>query len=162
MKKASVSTVMASPEYRQFIEDLKTRVVSARISAARAVCREMILLYWDIGQGIVERQKNARLGGVGCGNGSGGPAAGLPRRDGFFAPEYLADAAILSDLHRIRISLQLVREMVATVPWGHHANALAKVTDPAACLYYLRATAQFGWSRNVLLNQIKAGATKGR
>ena len=29
---------------------------------------------------------------------------------------------------------------------------------PAARLYYLRATARFGWSRNVLLNQIKAGA----
>jgi predicted nuclease of restriction endonuclease-like (RecB) superfamily len=34
---------------------------------------------------------------------------------------------------------------------------LAKLTDPAARLYYLRATARFGWSRNVLLNQIKAG-----
>ncbi|MDA0748448.1 MAG: PDDEXK nuclease domain-containing protein [bacterium] len=53
---------------------------------------------------------------------------------------------------------QFVREMVATVPWRHHANVMAKLTDPAARLYYLRATAQFGWSRNVLLNQIKAGA----
>lgn len=44
------------------------------------------------------------------------------------------------------------------VPWGHHANILAKVTDPAARIYYLRATARFGWSRNVLLNQIKARA----
>jgi hypothetical protein len=24
---------------------------------------------------------------------------------------------------------QLVREMVAAVPWGHHANALAKLSD---------------------------------
>ena len=53
---------------------------------------------------------------------------------------------------------QVVREMVATVPWGHHANALLRVIDPAARLYYLRATARFGWSRNVLLNQIKASA----
>ena len=29
---------------------------------------------------------------------------------------------------------QFVREMVASVPWGHHANALAKFTDPAARL----------------------------
>ena len=29
---------------------------------------------------------------------------------------------------------------------------------PAARFWYLRATASFGWSRNVLLNQIKAGA----
>jgi len=53
---------------------------------------------------------------------------------------------------------QFVREMVASVPWGHHANALAKLTDPAARLWYLEATARLGWSRNVLLNQIKAGA----
>ena len=35
---------------------------------------------------------------------------------------------------------------------------LKKVKAPAARLYYLRATARFGWSRKVLLNQIKAGA----
>ena len=35
---------------------------------------------------------------------------------------------------------------------------LGKLPDPAARLYYLRATAQLGWSRSVLLNQIKAGA----
>ena len=62
MRTASDSTVMTSPEYRQFIEDLKMRVVSVRISAARAVCRDMILLYWDIGQGIVERQKTLGWG----------------------------------------------------------------------------------------------------
>ena len=48
--------------------------------------------------------------------------------------------------------------MAASIPWGHHINVLAKITDPAARLYYLRATAAFGWSRSVLLNQVKAGA----
>jgi predicted nuclease of restriction endonuclease-like (RecB) superfamily len=47
---------------------------------------------------------------------------------------------------------------VAEIPWGHHRLILDKLTNPAARLYYLRATARFGWSRNVLLNQIKAGA----
>ena len=35
---------------------------------------------------------------------------------------------------------------------------LNKLTDLGARLYYLRATAQCGWSRSVLLNQIKAQA----
>jgi predicted nuclease of restriction endonuclease-like (RecB) superfamily len=47
---------------------------------------------------------------------------------------------------------------VAEVPWGHHRFILDKVAAPSARLYYLQATARFGWSRNVLLNQIKAGA----
>lgn len=55
---------------------------------------------------------------------------------------------------------QLVQELLPVVPWGQHLIILNKVTDPAARLYYLRATAQFGWSRNMLLNQIKAGAYK--
>jgi hypothetical protein len=48
--------------------------------------------------------------------------------------------------------------MACQVPWGHYANVLAGIKDPAERLYYLRATAQFGWSQNVLLNQVKAGA----
>jgi predicted nuclease of restriction endonuclease-like (RecB) superfamily len=51
-----------------------------------------------------------------------------------------------------------LRQLVAEVPWGHHVELLKKIKAPAARLYYLRATAQLGWSRNVLLNQIKAGA----
>ena len=36
---------------------MKSRIRSAHLSAARAVNRDMILLYWDIGRGIVERQE---------------------------------------------------------------------------------------------------------
>lgn len=35
---------------------------------------------------------------------------------------------------------------------------LGKVPDPAERIFYLKAVAAFGWSRNVLLNQIKARA----
>jgi predicted nuclease of restriction endonuclease-like (RecB) superfamily len=47
---------------------------------------------------------------------------------------------------------------LAQVPWGHHLLLLNKVLTPAECLYYLCTTAQLGWSRSVLLNQINAGA----
>jgi predicted nuclease of restriction endonuclease-like (RecB) superfamily len=53
---------------------------------------------------------------------------------------------------------QVVKELATRVPWGHHIELLKKVKAPAARLFYLRATAQFGWSRAVLLNQIKAQA----
>ena len=57
MKKAADTALTMSADYWRFIEELKARVVSARISAARAITHEAILLYWDIGQGIVEKQK---------------------------------------------------------------------------------------------------------
>jgi predicted nuclease of restriction endonuclease-like (RecB) superfamily len=55
-------------------------------------------------------------------------------------------------------ALQFLQQLVAQIPWGHHLLILNKLTAPEARLWYLRATASFGWSRNVLLNQIKAGA----
>jgi len=55
--KKSQEVSIASPEYRQFIENLKSRVLAARLSAARAVNCDLILLYWDIGRGIVEKQQ---------------------------------------------------------------------------------------------------------
>jgi predicted nuclease of restriction endonuclease-like (RecB) superfamily len=48
--------------------------------------------------------------------------------------------------------------LLLPVPWGHHLEILKKAVAPAARLWYLHATARFGWTRNVLLNQIKAGA----
>lgn len=57
MKKIRDATLIISPDYLQFIEELKARVVSARVTAARAITHEAILLYWDIGCGIVEKQK---------------------------------------------------------------------------------------------------------
>ena len=51
------NSFVTSPEYSEFIAELKARVLSARLSAARAVNRDVILLYWDIGRRIVETQK---------------------------------------------------------------------------------------------------------
>ena len=55
--KKSQGISIASTEYRQFIEQLKARVISAGISAARAVNHDLIRLYWDIGRSIVEKQR---------------------------------------------------------------------------------------------------------
>jgi len=53
---------------------------------------------------------------------------------------------------------QFLQQLVAEIPWGQHLLILNKIIEPAARLYYLQATAQLGWSRSVLFNQIKAGA----
>lgn len=59
--------------------------------------------------------------------------------------------------HNVNV-VPFLRQLVAKIPWGQNILILTKITDPFARLYYLHATARFGWSRNVLLNQIKAGA----
>jgi len=43
--------------YVSWLGDVKMRIRSARTVAARTINRELILLYWDIGRGIVEKQQ---------------------------------------------------------------------------------------------------------
>jgi hypothetical protein len=52
----------AAPDYAAFLASVKARVIHARTSAARAANRDLILLYWDIGCGIVEKQQTAGWG----------------------------------------------------------------------------------------------------
>jgi predicted nuclease of restriction endonuclease-like (RecB) superfamily len=202
MKTIDSTTILTTPEYRQFIEDLKARVTTARISAARAVNRDLILLYWDIGRAIVEKQQTLGWGESVVDRVSRDLKEAFPATTGFSPRNlrdmkrfYLAysDEAIwpqavaklpvgtktdnsetlrqpvaefdqdknwpqpVANLTGVEV-IKSLPQLVAEIPWGHHRLILDKITDPAARLYYLRATARFGWSRNVLLNQIKAGA----
>ena len=170
-------------DYAAFVADLKSRIASARLTAARAVNSELVGLYWDIGAAI--RAKQAMQG---WGEGvverlasdlkrafpstTGFSAINLWRmrqlHETYTAPDFLSQlvreatprtksAKGLPAAPSAKLS-QAVREMVTAIPWGHHVNLLAKIAQPSQRLYYLQATARFGWSRNVLLNQIKAQA----
>jgi len=183
-----------APAYREFIEDLKSRVTTARLSASRSVNRDIILLYWDIGRGIVEKQKTLGWGDAVVEQISADLRLAFPGMLGFSSdsiwrmrqfycdytdPGFLEQAVpemkkrfgkfleqgvpetrtpVNGSSNNERFLARFVPELLAMVPWGHHLELLKKIKDPIARLYYLQATARFGWSRNVLLNQIKAGA----
>jgi DUF1016 N-terminal domain len=143
--------VLATPDYRRFIEDLKARVIEARISAARHVNRDLILLYWDIGRAIDEKQKIHNWGDAVVEMVARDLKAAFPGSTGFspqnvwrmrqFYRDHTEEqflSQLVRELTRQGKSApkgenlsQLVREMVTSVPWGHRANALAKLSDPA-------------------------------
>ena len=66
--------------YRLFVAELKERVLAARTSAARAVNRDLVLLYWDLGRAIVE-QHGGRIWVERAGTGGSRFAFVLPRAD---------------------------------------------------------------------------------
>ena len=47
---------MAPVGYEELLRGLKDRIRSAQVSAALAVNRELVLLYWQIGREILQRQ----------------------------------------------------------------------------------------------------------
>lgn len=174
-----------SREYVEFVTELKTRIQSARISAARAVNRDLILLYWDIGRGILERQAHLGWGKAVVETLAKDLTKEFPSTNSF-SPDNLwrmrqlyaayTDPGFLGQLvpetpsergsteilgqsvPELRVAEEQAAQLVAAVPWGHNLLILQRIAEPRARLYYLRAAAKLGWSRNVLLNQIKAKA----
>lgn len=161
--------------YTAFLESVKERIRRGRLQASRAVNSELIGLYWDMGQSIHEKQVVQGWGDRVVESLARDLTAAFPGVQGFSvtnlwrmrqlyvtysAPAFLSQ--VVREMPGVEAEpgklSQVVREMVQAVPWGHHANLLASIDDPARCLFYLRSTARFGWSRAVLLNQVKAMA----
>jgi len=171
----------ATPEYHAFVAGLKTRIATARLAAARVVNRELVALYWDIGAAMVEKQKSLGWGDAVVEMVAADLRRAFSGMSGFSArnvwdmrrlyesynsPEILLHAA--SELEELPAKAILrravaeltdmkpaafLRQLVAEIPWGQNLLILNKASTSAARLYYVRATARFGWSRNVLLNQ---------
>ena len=53
---------LITPDYTTFLTEVKGRIQTARLQAGRAVNRELVMLYWDIGRGIVEKQQKSGWG----------------------------------------------------------------------------------------------------
>ena len=51
-----------SGEYREFLAEIRQKIRDAQYKALKAVNKELINLYWDIGKMIVERQKKVGWG----------------------------------------------------------------------------------------------------
>ena len=45
----------------EFLEDIKSRIRTAQIKASLSASRELILLYWDLGKSIIDRDILRRL-----------------------------------------------------------------------------------------------------
>ncbi len=137
--------------YAGLLEDIKQRIRAAQYEALKAVNKELIALYWDLGRMIVERQEKEGWGksvvetlatdlqkefpGM-----QGFSAQNLWRMKQFF--QSYADNAKLSPL---------VRE----IGWTHNVMIMMNCKDELEREFYIRMTRKFGWTKNVLVHQIE-------
>src|SRR4030065_2312033 len=49
-------SVVITAEYKSFLKEIKARIYKAQYDALKAVNKELINLYWDIGKSIVAKQ----------------------------------------------------------------------------------------------------------
>lgn len=137
--------------YDDLLRDVKDRVRTARVQAALAVNRELVLLYWSIGRDILERQ--GRLGW-------GAKVIDLLAAD--LQKEFPDGKGLSSrNLKYMRSfaetwpDLEVVQGALAQITWWHNLALLEKVKAPEERLWYARKTVENGWSRNALVIHIE-------
>jgi len=150
--KRDTAEILETPMgYDTLLQDIKTRVQTARVRAALAVNQELVLLYWGIG-----RDLSQRIQLHGWGNKIVDQLAADLRRE-------LPDMQGLSlrNLRYMRSFAEawpdepILQQAAAKLPWFHNCVLLDKVKDQAARLWYARAATEYGWSRNVLVHHIE-------
>lgn len=140
--------------YADLLAEVKQRVRAAQVRAAVAVNRELVTLYWQIGRDILRRQRAEGWGAKVIDRLAADLHAAFPDMKGF-STRNLKYMRALADAFPDEA---FVQEALAQITWYHSVTLLDKVPDPAAREWYVRQSIAQGWSRNVLVLQIEAGA----
>lgn len=113
--------------YEEFLSDLKQRIRSAQIKASLAVNSELIWLYWQIGRGILQRQREQGWGTKVIERLAQDLVREFPEMRGF-SPRNLKYMRAFAEAWPDEV---IVQQVVAQIPWGHNVRLLDYLNDPA-------------------------------
>jgi len=137
--------------YAALLAEVKERVRSAQYAALRAVNKELVGLYWDIGRLLTAKRTGGTWGKAVVQNLARDLQAEFPGIQGF-SPQNLWRMRQFHELYRSDPKLSpLVRE----IGWTHNVIIMMHCGDSAEREFYIRMTRKFGWSKNVLALQIE-------
>jgi predicted nuclease of restriction endonuclease-like (RecB) superfamily len=137
--------------YADWLADLKGRIHSAQQRATLAVNRELVLLYWQIGQDILARQNAQGWGAKVIERLAHDLRAAFPEMKGF-SPRNLKYMRAFAQAWP---DVQFVQEVLAQLPWYHQLALLDKLPGPETRRWYAAKAIEHNWSRNILVIQIE-------
>jgi len=146
--------------YAETLGEIKQRIQRERLRVVLAANSGMVLLYWDIGRTILDRQVRAGWGAKVIDRLAADLREAFPDMKGF-SPRNLKYMRAFAAAWPERV---IVQEPLAQIPWYHHIALLEKLDSPAERLWYARQAVEHGWSHNILTLQIqgRAHARRGK
>lgn len=154
--------------YIGILGKLKERIRSVRLKAALAVNKELLYLYWELGQCILEMQKSEGWGAKVIDRLSSDLKADFPDFKGLSPRnlKYMVSFARLfpgfgqQPAAQMEVSGsqedRIVQQHAAQLPWGHLQLLMDKVSDAKELRFYIVKCVEQGWSRNILAEQIRS------
>ena len=141
-----------SPEYLNFKNEITARIRSAQYEALKAVNKEMIALYWEVGKRITEQQTALGWGKSVVENLSRDIQKEFPGIQGFGVRNMWDMARFYTEYQ----SNEILQPLVAEISWSKHIVILTKCKETRQRQFYILATKKYGWTKDVLINKIEA------
>ena len=141
-------------DYPAWLAELKQRIQQERLRVVLASNTTMVLLYWDIGQRILQKQNAQGWGAKIIDRLSTDLREAFPEMKGF-SPRNLKYMRAFAVAWPER---QIVQQVVAQLTWSHSVILLDKLETSEQRLWYAKKAYEHGWSRNILAIQISTNA----
>lgn len=146
--------------YNEFLEEIKKRIREAQLRASLSVNSELVLLYWSIGNSILEKQIKEGWGTKIIDRMSKDLGADFPGVSGFS----VRNLKYMRKFAEVYPDPQIVQAVLAQLPWWHNLLILEKLKEPEARKWYAFEVIKNGWSGRALEEAIRSNlyGRKGR
>jgi len=149
--KPGISKPLSAIEYPQLLAEVKDRIRFAQYTALKAVNKELVGLYWDIGKMIAEKQKAQGWGKSVIQRLAADLQAEFSGVRGFSVQNLWYMRQFYLEYH----DDPKLQPLVGEISWAKNLVIMARCKDQLEREFYLRMTRKFGWSKNVLIHQIE-------
>jgi len=139
-------------EFKDFVEEIKNRILSSQYEALKKVNKELIDLYWNIGKEIVSKQEAYGWGKSVVKNLSNELRKEFVGIKGFsvqnlwnmrqFYLEYYQDKKL--------------QPLVGEVSWTKNVVIFQKSKDVLEREFYIKSVIKFGWTKDLLINHLES------
>ena len=137
--------------YAAVLDEIKRRIQAERLRTVMAANSAMVMLYWDIGRLILDRQEKEGWGARVIDRLSADLREAYPDMSGL-SPRNLK---YMRTFAAAWPNPSIVQRVVAQIPWRSNLALLDKLDDPAVRQWYAEKAIEQGWSQPVLCFQIK-------
>jgi predicted nuclease of restriction endonuclease-like (RecB) superfamily len=140
--------------YIAVLGEIKQRIQTERLRVVMAANSGMVLLYWDIGRLILERQEREGWGAKVIDRLSADLREAYPDMGGL-SPRNLLFMRSFAAAYPER---PIVKQLVSQLPWGHIIRLVQQIKDSDTRHWYVTACIENGWSRSILELQVQSQA----
>lgn len=139
------------PDYAQLLADLHGRIVQERVRVVVAANSAMVLLYWDIGQVILQRQSEQGWGAKVIDRLAADLQRAFPAMKGLSS----RNLKYMRKFAEAWPERPIVQEALAQMPWSQNLALLERIPARDDRLWYASKAISEGWSYAILTHQIE-------